>query len=842
MVAMISALLPGLTGSITVGGVALTTAAGGLTVAGTLANLGGSLLLSSAANALAAPSVSQQQTRWTLSDLSSLLTKRFVYGETRAVGSRIVRCAEGKNSNNLYLCYLLNSRASEGEFELLLDKRRVTLTGNPYDFTGSGGAASNYPFVNYTQVWFGLGDQSGPPDEILDDMKSGASDPVLATDAAQGCTVVWIKLHAGPPGERVKRWKSMPPFVEVEGKFSKVWDPRDVSQDADDPATWQWSENHALCVLDALRTNPTRPYQTRNLLIDQWKVAADASEEIVSLKSGGSEKRYSLGGTLAFDGAEIEDAIAPLMTAGAADFVRSAGRLGIRPAVWVAPVHELVDVLEYATVQTLQPGENLSTQVNVNYTSKARQYEEAALAPWSIPGAQAADGGAASVVEYGLHWAGSAQQAMRVRKILGLRARRQKTFAGVAPPSFAECEAGDNITVNLPSPFVSRNGTYEIRSTHPAIDALGEGGVAMRCPVSLIEHSSDIYDWDPATDEEDIDDPVYDGTDDDMDPPGAITVTSGAGVDLDNGGALIPRFRFAFAPSVSAAVTGYEWQWRLDGEPWQAGGVIGAEIIDDDDDVIVYLPASSVSVGHDFRVRAVGRTDISDWIDLTGAFYDMSLSGVAAVAGLGFATFTGTAPANSVFTGVRIYRNTIDDFDSATMVAGLNALDTGESFIVHAGDETTVNLLADEGFDDAADWSMTGGWVVSGGIATHTLGAVSKIRQTPSLTDGATYRCAVDVDRRDAGSVTFYSYGSSQNQSSSISTTGQSFGMVVAPTGATQIGVRADSAFDGDIDNLIAYEQTAAHLAQGEAYFWIVPVTTTGAEGQPNGPHQLTII
>ncbi|MDO6486047.1 hypothetical protein, partial [Shimia thalassica] len=73
---------------------------------------------------------------------------------------------------------------------------------------------------------------------------------------------------------------------------------------------------------------------------------------------------------------------------------------------------------------------------------------------------------------------------------------------------------------------------------------------------------------------------------------------------------------------------------------------------------------------------------------------------------------------------------------------------------------------------------------------------------------------------------------------------GTDFGTFNAPDDTTgaDVGFLGWTGHVGEVDSVAIFEQTADHLAQGEAYFWVVPVTTTGAEGQPNGPHQLTII
>lgn len=307
--------------------------------------------------------------------------------------------------NYIWGCWLLNSRPSElDEVQLYLDKRLVPWVGDPFDFVGTpgpggtggdyGGAdASDTPpnegspwpeaglFEDHVRFWVGRGDQTSPPRQFLEDAPwatGGDEELWQATDAWTGRTVIWIRLRAGSSGKRAERWPAYPPRVEVEGKWSKVWDPRDPLQDPDDESTWTWSDNHALCVLDAHRTNPIRQWRLPQLLMDTWTDGADVADEIVPLKSGGSERRYRAAGIVTFDEGEIEDQINPLVLSGAADLIDVGGRRGIAPGSWRPPAMTVTEVLgDSLEVTDLIPGADLVNQLRVSYLSPERGYETA---------------------------------------------------------------------------------------------------------------------------------------------------------------------------------------------------------------------------------------------------------------------------------------------------------------------------------------------------------------------------------------------------------------------------------------------------------------------------------
>lgn len=587
-------------------------------IGGSLLSIAGSLLLSTAANALLAPRLPDQpDLKRELNYPVTLLQKRFVYGETRAVGSPIAHPVRG---DFIYGCWLLNSRPSAlPDFKLFLDKREVALTGDAFDFTLAGGAtATAFPFLDHTKVWIGRGDQTSPPAEILADAPwaLGADDELFkATDAGEGTTVIWARFNRGDNGDRQERWPNTPPQIEVEGRFSKVWDMRDVAQDPDDPDTWEWSDNQALCTMDALRTNPFRPYANRNLMLPLWEEAADFADEAVDLNGGGTEPRYRLSGTLIFNGSEIEDLVAPMFQTGAARAVRVGGKLGIAPGVWQAPVYTLTNLLGDFEYSDMKEGRNLPNEMQVTYTSAQRGYESASLAPWPIPGAP---GGNPNVRTLALSWVTSPTQAMRVRKIEGLRAIQQRMITGTAPPDAFKMIGGSVMTLNLPAPYGSAyNTNYEVEGIHPGIDPQGTPGgeVSMRCPLTGISTSAAIYAWDHTTEEEAVAEYTYLGADNGISVPGAVTTTTGETVAISTGSGFVPAIRFAFDPSASARVVFYEWQYRLTGGSWTPGGSIDEDIRDGGSQVFGVFSPASLGQEYTIRVRSVASGSTSAWVE-----------------------------------------------------------------------------------------------------------------------------------------------------------------------------------------------------------------------------------
>jgi hypothetical protein len=826
------------------GSAALLTTAGTLTGLGVAVSIGGSFLLSAIVGALGPRERGAQTAARELALPTNAPAYRFVYGECRATGTPVASVVRGEY---LWACYLLNSRPSAlPNFTLFLDKREIVLTGDAFDFTASGGARANAePFwsdgIAYLRVWISRGDKTTPPQRFLNDVPWGPgadTELFLPTDGWQGRTVLWLRArNRGKQGDQ-QRWVSAPPLVEVEGRWSRVYDPRNPAHDPDNPNTWAWSDNHALCVMDALRTNPIRPYSMANLEMGLFNDAIAVSDEIVALRSGGSEPRYRAAGTVVWDGGEMEDRIMPLVLSGGGDLVRVGGRLGLAAGKYRAPTMTLDYLLGDGFEATdLLPGTELANELRVSYLSQTRGGEIAELRPWPIPGAQEEDGGVPSVRSIELSHCPSPTQAMRVRKIIGLRMRRQERLVGgELPPEAFNLIAGSTVTLSLPAPYDVLNGIYEVESLHPALDPLGDGGVALRMPARLVKHSAAPYAWVPATDEEDVVDEPYTGDRANVALPGPITATI---QDFTSGTATVQQITFKFDPSTSSGVVGYEWQWRTTDSVYQTGGMIDDEVDDGSGKVFGVLNIATAS-SHDIRVRTVARGGVSGWRSITG-IQPLTLGNVSATAGLGSATFTGTAPASITATKIRVYRG--NTFTGAVQVGSDFTVTPGASFSITAGDDTRTNLFVNGDMSSETGWTLDPDVSIGSGVMTKVPGTLARFgHQSPTLTAGDVLRVSLNVTAWSAGGVRFRIIGNTTNDSASRGSVGQLLSTLTVPTNPTQLRIAFNAVADMSVDDAVAYVQTATCLPQGTNNYWLAPVTTGGAIGTPSGPFALTII
>ena len=821
-------------------------------IANAIGNLVVSLLATAVSNALTRRSAKQAPLKAGLGQPTSIPPYRFVYGRDLAIGSPAPWRVRGAKAAG---CWILNSRASAmTDTTLYLDKRAIALTGDPFNFAGSGAVSADPLFSGGNlRVWYGRGNQTTPPAAILTEFPWAVGrdeELFLSTDGWRGRTVIWAIMVLGSAEKRSERWPTAPnpPLVEVLMDGSLVCNPANGAHNINDPTTWAYSNFAAQVILDAARTNPIKPYRDVNLVISQFVAAGVIDEQSVTLKSGGSEARYRINGTLIWADAELEDQLGPLYAAAAAQPLRVGGRLGILPGAYIAPTYTLTDVLRGGFESVGTQGGDLPNQIRTSYTSPARLYEVAELTPYDIPGALAADGGLPSVQELNLAFAGSATQAMRVQKIAGGLARRQKTFAPTAPGSALTMVAGSTFTVDAPGPWSRFNGTFQVQSMQPTADPLGDGGVAMRCPLVGLEHSETPFLWVAATDEQDLTTSTFTAQPGALQMPGAVTATTGAGIDLDTGGTVIPRFRFAFNPSTSGGVIAYEWQWRRNAGDWSPGGSIDGDVRDTGSPpkVFDFLIADDTGTW-DIRVRSVAASGArSDWQTISGLVTGYAVSGVTTTQLWGAARLQGTAPTSVRHRGIEIHRTAGAAYSGAVIVRNEVAGLPGAAFNIVAGLEATVNQIANSGFATNTIWTLGADWAIGSGVATHTAGAADRVVQAEAdfasgvLIDGVDYRMSADLTRT-AGGVFLELFGSTNAPSGVFNASGLVTATLTAPTTANQARVLAQSTFVGTIDNVVLFAADAAHLTQGLGYYWIVPVLITGAKGEPSGPYAMTI-
>ena len=667
-----------------------------------LIRLGASFILSTIAQALT-PRPNQKRQ---LNLPTSRPPKRFLYGRVRTYGTSAWRV----RGRFLYGCIVLNSRPSHGgDIRIFMDKREcksndpTDFTTAIYDFSGPGARLDDIEdfrafgdSANWPRVWIGLGDQTGPPQAI----RSAVPEFFETTDAGRGLTVMWIRLAYGSSRRAQRRWRAVPPEIEVEMDWSRVWDMRDESQDPEDPDTWTFSSNQALCLLDALRQNPIRRYPLRQVHLPSFTDAASVADEQVplyydSVEAGVwpatplTEPRYTANGLLIWTAGELADQLTPIAQAGAGDLVRLGGQVGYAAGEYRAPSYTATDIIESGGIEysVLRPGRDLPRFVKAGYVSPRRDWQEAELMRIPVEGAEGGvdeDG----VLELTLLFVTSPTQAMRIQQIVARQLARQKTLSVTFWPDAMDVVAGATVLTAFPAPFTRLNGEWTVTSATPAVwtaDELSETTeIAMRIPATLRQNDEQVWEWDPAADEQEVRDEIFDPVRRPAEDPGAVTLESGEGISLPGQA----RLRVSFDAAEGADE--YEIFLReLDDSLNPATEYVGGVFVDQppSPDVISVTLSANAFVRYQAAVQArsffaeTGRSlttlRLSDLIEspATGTLaiplgYDLGIpTNGSATGGVGEIEVSFTAPASLDYVGMEIWVNTTDDAPTATLLS-----------------------------------------------------------------------------------------------------------------------------------------------------------------------------
>ena len=636
-----------------------------------VASLAGSLVLSAAGQRLFGRRPGAQEIKRELAQPQSRPPKRFVYGRYRAMGSP----ARPVETNNvLYMAYVLNSRPSAGNMTVFFDDRKSkVVAGDMFDFSGPGAtlepddeAQSFGVGADRPRVWIGLGNQTTIPAEIL----AGADGEFLGSDVGRGLTIIWVRIPRGENSTWFDRWPSWPPLVEAEGNYSLVWDPRDEAQDPDSPETWAWSDNQALCLLDSILRNPIIRRPRFLVDIEAFSDAADlADEPVARFYAGGNVPRYTANGVLIWSGAELMDQLAPLAEAGAGDLVQISGQISYAPPVSRAPDYTIAHILEEGGFEfaRLIPGKDLPQAVRASYISADRNYSDAELPALAV-GAGSTSIDDDGILDLPLPFVTEATQAMRVQKIARNRLAAQKRISCMLPPDAIDLTPGAVVAWGI-SELPKCNGNWRVGSISPSAWLQGDG-VALRCPVQLVEQPANVDAWNPAADEFELATEEYTPPAPVRVPPADLQATTGPGV----ASGTTARIRFSFLP-VAGNVVGYEWQWREVGGSFAEGGSISDSVRDASDRGFGFLVPVEPGVEYQIQVRTIYLGAISDFtsVTITAQGPEFALdppSDGEAIGGAGQIVVSFRAPNNAAFEGIEFWANDADDITTASLIEG----------------------------------------------------------------------------------------------------------------------------------------------------------------------------
>ena len=396
----------------------------------------------------------------------SLPYRVYVYGRARVSGAVMLKESIASN-----LCYVaaLAGHYVDGIEALYLNDDAVTVppaavtagafvTGTAYTIATVGttnftaiGASANTVGVIFTATGAGSGTGTATRAELISGTVSSGADGrygggVVTIDTRQGLPTetayaaitsllptYWDATHRGDGqaslgmicgGVASQNFTTTYPYASpapsVILRGYQVFDPRDGTQSETNPATWKWSQNAALCIVHFLcfsefgfRANYADAIAP---FLSQWIQAANDCDDAISLKAGGTEPRYRLGGWITTEQSRVTTLLAMLQCCDGFLSRRGAG-YWLQVGKYYAPTVTLTDddVVGFI-IQTDVSSEDKVNEATAYWSDPDNGYVTVDTAPLINATDQAARGGAPRKAQLQIPWVQSVGQASRLLK------------------------------------------------------------------------------------------------------------------------------------------------------------------------------------------------------------------------------------------------------------------------------------------------------------------------------------------------------------------------------------------------------------------------------------------
>ncbi len=262
----------------------------------------------------------------------SIPTRKFVYGRREISAPKGFWKSDLRGQAPNLIKILLVHDGELDAFETTWgDDRICQIDGN--------GFVDNGPFFQAGEARLQLAYHMGTANQLVDSLMQFYF-PTTWTDSHRLRGVAYVVVNA--KGVDSENYLQTYPQGEPQFKFTirgrKLWDPRDPDSSADVPATWLWSDNAALAILDWLAMHPKGYKIDRTRLdIDSFIAMADLCDELVPLKDGGSELRYRVAEEVDLHTPRT-DVLARLRAACASTLYKTGeGKWALRGGKWTDP-------------------------------------------------------------------------------------------------------------------------------------------------------------------------------------------------------------------------------------------------------------------------------------------------------------------------------------------------------------------------------------------------------------------------------------------------------------------------------------------------------------------------
>jgi len=394
--------------------------------------------------------------------------------------------------------------------------------------------------------------------------------------------------------------------------------------------------------------------------LPSFQAFAALCDELVPLKDGGSIKRYTINGGYALN-EEMRTVLSRMCAACDGDiYINGAGKMAIRGGQWVEPTLTLDSTEGHIVGGEFRQGQSALAafnELNFTYVDPEQDYMDTEGDRW-LDTANIALRGQVLSEQLNLPMVQSHAQARRLAKIH--TAKRNPLWVGTIVTNFYGFNALGEETVTIKFGPLGIDTTFLIQSVRILDNLTG-------VQLEVTSLSASAYDWDAELEEGDAPNiPPITSTPISLLPPEDFNVTA---AELVVDGSVVGTYLPATWTEPSRTSLLQEVEYRVSGEPsWLFMSVTDGQ---------GFAQTAAVTTGALYDVRARTRSpggvysDYSAIVTLTATAdttVPATLTGVVATGGAAIVEFSATHSATSNSVGARIYRNTTNNFATATLV------------------------------------------------------------------------------------------------------------------------------------------------------------------------------
>ncbi|WP_207953672.1 phage tail tip protein J-related protein [Shewanella decolorationis] len=316
------------------------------------------------------------------------------------------------------------------------------------------------------------------------------SDPDLTAECRQwtsahvgfGVTYLYARLKFD-----TKVFPNGVPNIKALVRGKQVYDPRKTTHNWSDPATWEWSDNWALCCLDYNRFESGVGAAAHEIDLSYFAAAANDSDQLVEYKTGKFEKRYTCNGTYNTD-VSPSSIMEKMLTAGAGMHVYVSGQYRLYAGVYQGPEVLVLtedDAAGDIDVRPYTPRAELCNAVRGTFVDPENFYQPTDFPPYESSYYRAQDDGEYIDHDLDLPFTQSVWTAQRLGKLYLEQKRAGMQIS--MPVKMIGVAVSVGKVVGLSLPRLGIDGTFQI------VDWQFDYGK----PVSLIlvETSPELFDY-----------------------------------------------------------------------------------------------------------------------------------------------------------------------------------------------------------------------------------------------------------------------------------------------------------------------------------------------------------